>query len=356
MIRLTAGNLLDYATDCEAIINTVNTVGVMGKGIALQFKKAYPKNYDAYRAACKRGEVKPGQMFVFETGFAFNPRFIINFPTKGHWKSRSKLEDVQTGLEDLIRVIAARGITSIAVPPLGCGLGGLDWRVVRPMIEAAFAQVPEVETHVFEPKGAPDPTTMPNRTKRPNMTPTIAKVLGLIRSYFQAELDYSCSLLEVHKLAYFLDQAGDTALKLSYHKDRYGPYSDPLKQVLNRMDGHFIQGLGDGRTNPDAPITLLDEAVDAARDTLRGDPGNTQRMRRVQNLIDSFQTPFGMELLATVHWVAIHEGASTADEVIARVHAWEHGSDWPVRKQHLFKDQHIRIAWDRLVDQEWIAA
>ena len=137
MIRFKTGNIL--AEDAEALVNTVNCVGVMGRGIALQFKNAFPDNFKAYVAACRSGAVRPGRMFVFETGTLTNPRYIINFPTKRHWRGNSRLEDIKAGLTDLTRQIRERGIRSIAIPPLGSGLGGLEWDVVRKDIEAVPA-------------------------------------------------------------------------------------------------------------------------------------------------------------------------------------------------------------------------
>lgn len=147
MIRYTQGNLLDAPVD--ALINTVNTVGVMGKGIALMFKEAFPQNYLAYRSACRQGEVRVGKMFVTER--MLEPRFLINFPTKEHWRDPSRLEWILDGLLDLRRVIETRGIQSIAIPALGCGLGGLDWHQVRPEIERALGDLNAVEVLVYEP-------------------------------------------------------------------------------------------------------------------------------------------------------------------------------------------------------------
>jgi O-acetyl-ADP-ribose deacetylase (regulator of RNase III) len=153
MIDFTSGDLLKCEAD--ALVNAVNCVGVMGRGIALQFKHAFPENFRAYEAACKRHAVKPGCMFVFETGQLTPPRFIINFPTKRHWREMSRLEDIEAGLVDLARVIRGNGIRSVAVPPLGCGLGGLDWREVRTRIERALGQLDGVRVLVYEPFGAP---------------------------------------------------------------------------------------------------------------------------------------------------------------------------------------------------------
>ena len=149
MIRFTTGDIL--AEDAEALVNTVNCVGVMGRGIALQFKKAFPANFRVYAKACRRGEVRPGRMFVFETGTLTNPRFIINFPSKRHWRGNSRIEDIEAGLKDLATVIRQRDIRSIAVPPLGAGLGGLEWSDVRPRIEAALHGFNDLQVVVFEP-------------------------------------------------------------------------------------------------------------------------------------------------------------------------------------------------------------
>lgn len=151
MIERTKGNILKV--DAEALVNTVNCVGYMGKGIALQFKQAFPDNFKAYEKACDKGQVKPGRMFVHETGNIFNPRYIINFPTKRHWRGKSRLEDIRLGLIALIEEVKRLRICSVAVPPLGCGLGGLNWKTVRPMIEHAFAELPDVRVLLYEPLG-----------------------------------------------------------------------------------------------------------------------------------------------------------------------------------------------------------
>ena len=168
MIRNSTGNLLQ--ADVEALVNTVNCDGFMGKGIALQFKQAWPENFDAYARACRAKEVRPGHMLVWESGRMVNPRYIINFPTKRHWREKSRLEDIRNGLRALVADVRRLGIRSIAVPPLGCGNGGLDWQNVRPLIESAFAELPDTQVHLFGPLGAPAAKTMPVNTKRPEMT------------------------------------------------------------------------------------------------------------------------------------------------------------------------------------------
>ena len=201
------GNILH--ADAEALVNTVNCVGVMGRGIALQFKNAYPKNFKAYEAACQRQEVQPGRMFVYATGELANPRFIINFPTKRHWRGNSRMEDIESGLIDLVEVIRRNNIQSIAIPPLGSGLGGLEWDDVRPRIEQALAALPQVKVLLYEPKGAPTSDKMQHKREAPKMTAGRAALVELMSRYLKGLLDPAVSLLEVHKLMYFLQESGE---------------------------------------------------------------------------------------------------------------------------------------------------
>lgn len=322
MIELTRGNLLE--APAEALVNTVNCVGYMGKGIALQFKQAFPANFKHYEAACHAGDMVPGKMMIHDNGGLVNPRYIINFPTKRHWKGKSRIEDIESGLSALVADVQRLGIRSIAVPPLGCGLGGLEWRVVRPMIEQAFASLPDVQVLLFEPAGAPEAKAMPVRTERPHMTPARALFIRLMDAY--SALDYSRTLLEVQKLAYFLQEAGEP-LRLNYEAGHYGPYAPNLNKVLEVMEGHFIRGYGDSQ-KPDAEIELLPGAVDEASAFLADKRDSLTRLEQVADLIEGFETPYGMELLATVHWVAHYGGrqgeepAVDVDAATNVVHAW----------------------------------
>jgi O-acetyl-ADP-ribose deacetylase (regulator of RNase III) len=143
-----SGNLLE--SPCDAIINTVNTVGVMGKGLALQFKRAFPDNFKAYEQACKNGKVCLGCMFIFEINSLLGVHYIINFPTKSHWRLDSNINDIAVGLDDLRRVITELSIKSMAIPPLGCGLGGLHWRDVEPLIKEKLAGL-DLDAFIFSP-------------------------------------------------------------------------------------------------------------------------------------------------------------------------------------------------------------
>ena len=348
MIDISKGNILE--ADAEALVNTVNCIGFMGKGIALQFKQAFPANFKAYEAACHAGQVVPGRMFIFDNGRLINPRYVINFPTKRHWRGKSRITDIRSGLKALIDDVRRLGVQSIAIPPLGCGLGGLDWREVRPMIEGAFSELPDVKVLLFEPVGAPEAKAMPVHTARPRITPARALFIKLMDAY--AALEYSRTLLEVQKLAYFLQEAGEP-LRLNYEAGHYGPYAANLNKVLELMEGHFIRGYGDSQ-RPQAEIELLPGAVEEATEFLADKSESLGRLERVAELIEGFETPYGMELLATVHWVA-HRGGPKSDTkatdvvaAIAQVHAWN------PRKQQVFKPDHIRTAWSQLAQQGWM--
>jgi O-acetyl-ADP-ribose deacetylase (regulator of RNase III) len=341
VVDFVTGNLLEAEVD--ALVNTVNTKGVMGKGVALQFKRAFPENYKAYRAACAAGQVTLGRMFVFDTGRLQRPRYIINFPTKDHWRSRSRLADIELGLEDLRRVLTELDIESVALPPLGCGLGGLRWSDVRPRIEQALGEWP-VRALVFEPHGAPAPEEMPDRRKRPRMTAFRATLIWLLSRYLAP--GETASPLEVQKLLYFLQEAGEP-LRLTFEKQRYGPYADAARHVVADLEGHYLTGFGDGTGSGD--IRLLPGAIDEAAAFLRDQPETLERYERVEQLIDGFETPYGLELLSTTHWVAAHEDADDPGVAAELVRAWSR------RKAHLFTDEHVVSAWRRLDDGGWLA-
>jgi len=343
MIRMMNGNILD--ADVEALVNTVNCMGYMGRGIALQFKKAFPPNFTAYQQACREGSVRPGRVFVFETGSIINPRYIINFPTKRHWREKSRLQYIDSGLESLLRELKKRKIRSIAIPPLGSGLGGLDWNAVRQRIEEAFSNAPNVRVLIYAPAGAPDPKEMPVRTKRPRMTIARALFIKLMQQYTQ--LAYRLTLLEIQKLAYFLQEAGEP-LRLRYDAGHYGPYAHNLNKVLEELEGHFIRGYGDSQ-KPDVEISLKRGAVRTADAFLTEHPNSRERLERIARLIEGFETPYGMELLSSVHWVTAHSGDNIRNgrEAVEAVHMWNQ------RKRDMFRREHISIAWNRLTELGW---
>jgi O-acetyl-ADP-ribose deacetylase (regulator of RNase III) len=344
MIKFTTGDIL--SADAEALVNTVNCVGIMGRGLALQFKNAYPANFKAYEAACRRNEVQPGRMFVVATGTMTKPKYIINFPTKRHWRGKSRMEDIESGLTALVGEIKKLGIRSIAIPPLGSGLGGLPWAEVRARIEAALTGQDGIEVIVYEPNGAPDARTMARTKDVPKMTPGRAALVVLIDRYLGGLLDPFVTLLEVHKLMYFMQEAGQP-LRLKYTKAPYGPYAENLRHVLNAVEGHLVSGYADGGDTPDKQIELVPGAVDEAQAFLKDNQDTKARFESVANLVEGFESPFGLELLSTVHWVATREGVQTAQDLIGNVYAWN-------ERKKRFSQRQIGLAFDVLREKGWL--
>jgi O-acetyl-ADP-ribose deacetylase (regulator of RNase III) len=351
MIRYTQGNLLD--APAEALVNTVNEVGVMGKGVALMFRDAFPGNTSAYQAACKRGGVKVGRMFVVQNQDLTGPRWIINFPTKKHWRHPSKLEWVREGLQDLARVLVAKRIRSVALPPLGCGNGGLEWSHVRREIEAALAALPEVEVVVFEPTSAYQ--NVPKRQGLEELTPARALIAELVRRYLV--LGIECTNLEVQKLAWFLQRVIRTLglrdpLDLRFTANKYGPYADRLRHLLDGLDGSYLhceKRLSDA--GPFDTIWFEDSKREAVRNYLGTEEARDflPALERTTVIIDGFESPLGMELLATVDWLLSERGC---DKTVAGLRqglsAWPGGPAAARRKQAMFDDRMLRLALDRL--------
>lgn len=345
MIEYTSGDILQCEAD--ALVNTVNCVGVMGRGIALQFKNVYPENFKAYEAACEREAVQPGRMFVFDTRQLTLPRFIINFPTKRHWRGKSRIEDIDAGLVDLVNVIRDKGIRSIAIPPLGAGLGGLDWDEVRPRIERALTELVDVRVLVFEPKGAPANDKMAHVREVPKMTAGRAALVELMQRYLGGLLDPFVTLLEVHKLMYFMQEAGEP-LRLQYVKHHYGPYAKNLSHVLKAIEGHLVSGYADGGDAPDKPLSLVPGAVEDAKGYLDQHDISRARFERVTKLVEGFESPYGLELLATVHWVMNREGANQHASVERHVYGWND-------RKRQFTPRQLAIAEERLRNQGWLS-
>lgn len=360
MISYTQGNLLDARV--EALVNTVNTVGVMGKGIALMFKEQYGRNFDLYAAACKAKKVKVGQMFVTETGELDGPRWIVNFPTKDHWKGNSRIEWVESGLEDLKRVLRERKIRSVAIPPLGAGNGGLDWPTVKARIDAALSELEDVEVIVFEPTGKYQ--NVAKRAGVQKLTPARALVAEAVRRYWV--LGMECSLLEVQKLAWFLERSLKhlglrNDLKLNFVAHRYGPFAPNLNHLLNSLDGSYLRS--DKRIADAGPLDVIG-FDDARKELVQGYLKSEAKdvvpaLELASQVIDGFESPFGMELLASVDWLLSRAGV--APEVPALLQGL---ADWPAdgaagagkRKSEIFDERSVRIALQHLMDSPLYAS
>ena len=342
MIRSKSGNI--FESEADALVNTVNCVGVMGRGLALQFKKAFPQNFEEYRQACDRGEVVPGRMFITEPNTLTSPKFIVNFPTKRHWKGKSKTEDIEAGLSALRDEIEARHISSIAIPPLGSDLGGLHWPDVRRLIVSALSST-TADVILYEPGEAPNAKAITRISKPPRMTTRRAVVVALVDRYWKGLCDPFVTLIDVHKLMYFMQAAGEP-LDLKFKKYHYGPYAENLRQVLNAIEGYFISGSADVGDIWDKQIELVPGAVDDAATLLRKHQNTTGRLERVSKLVEGFESSFGLELLATVHWLLHKEGIMGVDQLVERLHSRENC------RQRFIPGQ-IHLAFDRIFEDGW---
>lgn len=357
MIRYTQGNLL--AAEADALVNTVNTVGVSGKGIALMFKETYPENFRAYEAASKAGQIAPGGLFITERHDMLGPRFIINFATKKHWRQPSRLEWIRQGLGELRREIETRGIRSIAIPPLGAGNGGLDWNDVKPLIAEALSGL-ECEVIVYEPT-----RVYQNVVKRrgvEKLTPARALMAEMIRRY--EVLGFDCSILEAQKLAWFLSGAIrrlglNNPIADDFAADRYGPYSDRIRHLLDSLDGSYLtceRRVADAR--PFDPIRFRHDRRDRIGAYLTSPEASPYRpaLDEATEIIDGFQSPHGLELLATVDWLNREwRVALETDAMMAAIASWPGPLGSSERKARVFTRNHVHVAVGHLRTVQYAA-
>ncbi len=350
MISYTKGNLLD--AEVEAVVNTVNTVGVMGKGIALLFKEAFPDNFKKYKSACNDGEVQIGRMFVTQRQELMGPKWIINFPTKKHWRDRTKIEWVIEGLHDLKSIILNHSIRSIAIPPLGCGNGKLEWRNVKPEIEAVLGELKNVDIHVYEPTSKYQNVVKKNGVQK--LTPARALIAEMVRRYWV--LGIECTLLEIQKLAWFLERnieelSPDNPLDLRFVANKYGPYANRLHHLLNSLDGSYLHC--EKRLADAGPLDIIwfdDGKKDYVQTYLKGSEARpyTIALKTACEVIDGFESPFGLELLATVDWLLTDGYLASVEGIKTGLSKWPGGKSASDRKLRLFDDRSIALALERL--------
>ena len=350
MIHYTQGNLLE--ADAEALVNTVNTVGVMGKGIALMFKERFSKNMKDYAIACKAKQVQTGKMFVTETGELMGPKWVVNFPTKQHWRSPSKMEWVVDGVRDLKRFIVEEKVRSIAIPPLGSGNGGLTWLSVREKIEQELSGLEEVNIFVYEPTNQYQNISKTKGVEK--LTAARALIAEMVRRYWV--LGMECSLLEIQKLAWFLERVIETQdvknpLKLKFKSNNYGPYADRLRHLLDDLDGSYLKS--DKRISDSEPLDVIwfnDKRREFVQTYLQTEAKEyLPALERATQIIDGFESPYGMELLSTVDWLLSEGGCEpTVESVEQGIKHWPAGERWAKRKAGLFDKEAIQIALGRL--------
>lgn len=348
MISYTTGDLL--SSKAQALVNTVNTVGVMGKGIALHFKEMFPYNFTVYAEACKRGELEPGKMLVVkDSNLTLGERLVINFPTKVHWRQPSKYEYIEDGLRDLVRVIKEYGITSIAIPPLGCGNGGLDWAVVKEMINKALSPLEGVEITIYEPSTEVSALlARQSRNAVAHLTPACAMLLYAMFCY--EGHDERCSLFVANKLSFFYQLLGEKEFaKMPFVARFYGPYSVSVGHMLNAVNGKYIHGLEQMDRKPFEALMLDYERKAEVGEYVhnRLSQAQIEHVKQLLKLIDGYESAYSLEVLASVAYVRReHPGISVVDTINA-IQAWS------VRKKNLFKREHILAAYEHL--NAWMA-
>jgi len=339
MIVFKKGDLL--SAQVEALVNTVNTVGVMGKGIALQFKNRFPNNFKSYKKACKEGTFKPGQVLVFREGDLMDSKIIINFPTKAHWRGDSKYEYIASGLVALKEAIISNGIKSIAIPPLGCGNGGLNWQKVKAMMVTELSDL-DCEIQIFQPneviKEMLKSEASPSQKKL-----TAARAMLLYLMFHYESSGEQSSLFAANKLAYFLQRSGEK-LKLRFEAHHYGPYAVQVNHVLLYLNGKYLKGMEQNEVKPFEPLELnykrFDEVKKFVDTKLSFEQKN--RLQSVLKLVSGFESSFALELLATVDYVSNKQQSSTPTDIKSSIGEWSH------RKKNLFEEKHLKLASDRL--------
>lgn len=338
MIKYKEGNLLDSRT--EALVNTVNTVGVMGKGIALQFRHQFPENYKAYKDAALRDEIVVGKVQVVPIHDMNGIKYIINFPTKQHWRNPSKLSWIKEGLIDLHLQIKKYNIKSIALPPLGCGNGGLNWDSVRPLIEQSLSDL-NIEILVYEPsKFVKEALKKEDKLSAAKLTPARAMLLTLLYQY-RALGEFASEFAAV-KLGYFLQRFGETQLRLKIVKGNYGPYSQEIRFLLYALNGYYLKGYEQMDTKPFETLELITSKKEEVKHYIdkAASAAEKRRLHQVTELIQGFESPYGLELLATVDFLS-----STVKSFDASI---IHEKLWSERKQNMFPIAHIQLAIQHL--------
>ncbi|MEB0261659.1 MULTISPECIES: macro domain-containing protein [unclassified Mucilaginibacter] len=336
------GNLLTANT--QALVNTVNTVGVMGKGIALQFKDRFAENFRIYAAACKRKDFIIGDLLVVKENTIDGEKIIINFPTKTEWFRKSQYEYIEKGLQKLAEVIKEYQIKSIAIPPLGCGNGGLKWDKVKPMIEKHLGHLTNVDIQVYEPNEAvKELLKKQDYSKDVKLTP--ARAMLLYAMYYYDSLGENTSLFVANKLAYFLQRLGETSFnKLKFQAHHYGPYSVGVEHVLHSLNGKYLKGLEQMSAKAFEPLELQYEKLQEVRDYIKNEFTADQkgRLTNLVKLINGFESTLSLEILATVDFVKKENPGIDNDNIVKKIHAW---SD---RKRKLFQMKYIDIATQHL--------
>lgn len=336
MIRYIVGNIFD--SQATALVNTVNLVGVMGKGVALQFKNRYPNNFKAYVKACKHKEIEIGRLLVYREISAFEDRYIINFPTKTDWRNPSEYVYIEQGLDDLVRVINQYSLKSVAIPPLGAGNGGLNWVKVKQLIEDKLKNV-DADIVVYEPS-----VQIVEQMKQERVNLTTARALLLYVLFDLVRHGEFVSEFSSEKVCYFLQKFGAKKyFGLDFQKYYYGPYSGKVKRVLNAMNGSYIMGYSGMDKKPFDMLSLVPDAYDEIVEIVMSDEDLKMIADRTMAFLDGFYSDFALELLSSVDFILNENPNLSFDEVVDALHKWN------PRKKNLFTNtRHIEIAYNHI--------
>jgi O-acetyl-ADP-ribose deacetylase (regulator of RNase III) len=339
-MRYTVGNLLEAET--QSLVNTVNTVGVMGKGIALQFKERFPKNFKIYAAACKNNEAAIGKMLVVKETVIGGEKIIVNFPTKTDWKSNSKYSYIEEGLKDLVKIIEKYTIKSIAIPPLGCGNGGLEWDKVKELMEQYLNGLSNIDIVIYQPNDAIK-AILQKESEKKEVKLTDGRAMLLYALYTYEKLGEVASVFAANKLAYFLQKSGEN-LKLQFEPYTYGPYAQALSKVLYNLNGKYLRGMEQMEAKPFEPLQLNWEKYDEVENYVQTNlsSGQRQRLDDLFTLIEGFESTLALEILATIQCVR------DADPTVSKQDLFEKVQNWSDRKKNLIKEEYVDIALEHL--------
>jgi O-acetyl-ADP-ribose deacetylase (regulator of RNase III) len=341
-MKYITGNLLE--ADVEALVNTVNTVGVMGKGIALQFKERFPVNFKIYAAACKKGEVQTGKMLVVKENTMSGQKTIINFPTKTEWFKKSQYNYIEEGLKDLVKVIKELEIKSIAIPPLGCGNGGLKWDKIKDLMNKYLSDLKDVDIMVFEPNDAVKEILQKEQQKKDvELRPGRAMLLYALYNY--EKLGETATIFAANKLAYFLQKSGEP-LRLQFVPYTYGPYAQAVEKVLYALNGKYLIGMEQMKARAFEPLQLNWEKYDEVEKYIKSnlDAAQQQRLKNLFEIIQGFETTLSLEILASIHFLLSENSKLTQSDLLQKIQSWND------RKKSIIKEEYIGIALEHLTE------
>jgi O-acetyl-ADP-ribose deacetylase (regulator of RNase III) len=337
MIHYIKGNIFD--SGAQALVNTVNTVGVMGKGIALQFKKAFPNNFRAYQDACKRKEIEVGKLFVTkDSNLNSGEKIIINFPTKKDWRNSSEYSYIEDGLDDFLKVIETYQIKNVALPPLGAGNGGLEWEKVKQMIERKLNAL-DIDIFVYEPTNAIKEYLKTERVKL-----TDARALLLYVLYDLVRNEEFVSEFSSEKVCYFLQKFGaEKYFKLKFQPEFYGPYSGKVRYVLNYLNGSYLTGYSDMNKKPFDPLMLVVDGYESVKSYIDSNPELKEIATKTTRFLNGFYSDFALELMSSIDFIILENHTFDKQIITQKL------SEWNDRKRSIFSNQrYINVIVDYL--------